>query len=485
MATSSRVRGMLGAMPASWRSSARARILASYLLLLLFASTLGLVAVREIFLRQLDTRIESSLSEEITEFDRLVREGNPLTGESFGDDPRALFNTFLAIDPPPPDEQIVTMAGDRVYRVGGLAGTDHSLIEDAALVRRWNATTEPRLESVDTPAGPVRYRLEPVVVDGEVVGRFIAAAFVTEAKREIDNAIRTAAAVIVGLLALGSVFAFVAAGRVLAPLKRLTSTAQRITETDLTRRIEITSTDEVAEAGRTFNAMLDRLDQAFSSQRRLLRDIGHELRTPLAIASGHLEFIGDDPDERRETLELVQDEHRRMGRLIEDLLLLARAERPDFLRLETVDLAALGRELLAKATALGARDWRLEATFAGRVVADRQRLMQAMVNLIDNAVGHTQPGDTITIGARCEHGIAWLWVQDRGPGVKPEDQTRIFESFERGDGTQTAGTGLGLAIVRRIAKAHAGTATVDSRPGEGARFSIRFPMDPPDVEPEA
>ena len=145
---------------------------------------------------------------------------------------------------------------------------------------------------------------------------------------------------------------YLAMGRALRPLRAVTETARTIQETDLSRRIEVTGSDEVAVLARTFNAMVERLEQAFAHQQTFLRMVGHELRTPITIVRGHLELMGDDPEERRETVALVTDELDRMSRMVNDLLVLARAEQPDFLRLAEVDVAAMMTDLYAKASAL-------------------------------------------------------------------------------------------------------------------------------------
>jgi two-component system OmpR family sensor kinase len=135
-----------------------------------------------------------------------------------------------------------------------------------------------------------------------------------------------------------------------------------------------------------------------------------------------------------------------MARLVDDLLLLARAERRDFLQLEEVDLGLLTDELIAKARTLGDRDWRVDAVASGRVTADRQRLTQAVMNLANNAAQHTQPGDRIALGSELSNGRARLWVSDSGPGVAKEDRERIFERFARsGSRPNAEGSGLGLA----------------------------------------
>jgi signal transduction histidine kinase len=263
-------------------------------------------------------------------------------------------------------------------------------------------------------------------------------------------------------------------------LRLLRDTARSIGESDLTRRIPVEGEDELADLARTFNEMLDRLEQAFASQKAFISDAGHELRTPITIIRGHLEVMGDDPEERRETLELVADELDRMGRLVNDLLLLAKANRPDFLEPQTIDLDDLTRELFAKASALAERDWRLAAVGSGRIVADRQRLTQALMNLSQNAVAHTHEGDAVELGSQLAGRSVRLWVRDTGPGVPEDQQARIFERFVRLNGGRHAeGAGLGLAITRAVAEAHGGRVELESSPGAGARFTVVIPTEPP------
>jgi signal transduction histidine kinase len=165
---------------------------------------------------------------------------------------------------------------------------------------------------------------------------------------------------------------------------------------------------------------------------------------------------------------------------VNDLLLLAKASRPDFLRPETVELEELTHELYAKASALAERDWRLAGVATGRIVADRQRVTQAVMNLSQNAVTHTQQGDAVELGSELRNGSVRLWVKDTGPGVPEQEQARIFERFVRLDRTPAGeGSGLGLAITRAVAEAHGGRVELDSRPGEGARFTVIIPTEPP------
>ncbi|MGH2805038.1 MAG: sensor histidine kinase, partial [Thermoleophilaceae bacterium] len=327
-----------------------------------------------------------------------------------------------------------------------------------------------------------RYVAVPVTVGGEVRGVFAVAIDLSGELDEVNEALQIAAGVNIGVLLLASLLAWVIAGRVLAPLRLLRDTARSITESDLTQRIPVEGDDELADLARTFNEMLDRLEEAFASQKAFISDAGHELRTPITIIRGHLDVMGDDPQERRETLELVGDELDRMGRLVNDLLLLAKASRPDFLQPETLDLGDLTEELFAKASALAPRDWRLAGVGGGRIVADRQRLTQALMNLSQNAVTHTHEGDAVELGSELRDGSVRLWVRDTGPGVPTQDRERIFERFVRLE-SRADGAGLGLAITQAVAEAHGGRVELDSRPGDGARFTVIIPTEPPQEVP--
>ncbi len=199
--------------------------------------------------------------------------------------------------------------------------------------------------------------------------------------------------------------------------------------------------------------MLDRLESAFATQRAFVDDAGHELRTPITVIMGQLEVMGDDPQDRARTMAIVQDELARMARIVEDLLLLAKTEQPDFVRPEPVELADFTTEVLMKARTLGDRDWSLDACAEGTVALDAQRLTQALLNLARNAVEHTDAGTAVAIGSRRDPERVLFWVRDDGPGVAAADQERIFDRFTRGRNARrrSDGAGLGLAIVQAVA----------------------------------
>jgi two-component system, OmpR family, sensor kinase len=458
-------------------ASARLRILASYLVLLLFSTVVGTVVLREVLLSRAGERVDDALAQENQEFRRLASDGrDPRTGDPFGNDVRAIFEVFLQRNVPGEGEAFYTYVGGEPHDRTFAPDLEPLRIPEVDAV---GDTATPLRDEVELEDGTrFRYVAVPVETDGRARGVFAVAIDLSGELDEVNDALRIAAGVNVGVLILASLLAWVIAGRVLAPLRVLRDTARSISESDLTRRIPVQGDDELAD--RTFNEMLDRLEEAFASQKAFISDAGHELRTPITIIRGHLDVMGDDPQERRETLELVTDELDRMGRLVNDLLLLAKASRPDFLQPETVDLEDLTRELFAKASALAGRDWRLAGVGSGRVVADRQRLTQAMMNLSQNAVAHTGEGDAVELGSDMRNGSVRLWVRDTGPGIPEQEQARIFERFVRLDRAPTGeGSGLGLAITRAVAEAHGGRVELDSRPGEGARFTLIIPTEPP------
>ena len=456
-------------------SGARTRVLASFVLLLALSNVAGLVALRQILLARTGERVDDALVQETGEFRRLAREGrDPRTGRPFGDRVEAIFDVFLSRNVPGEGEALSTFVGPRPYRVssnspfGKLAG-----IERAG---RRAARTGGELEA---PGGErVVYVSVPVRVNGRVRGAFVVSADLSGELEEVNQALEVAAGVSILVLLIAAGISWVVAGRVLAPLRDLSDTARSISESDLSRRIPARGNDEIADLARTFNAMLDRLEGAFAEQKAFVSDAGHELRTPITIIRGHLELLSEDPDERRETVELVTDELDRMSRFVDDLLLLAKAQRPDFLRVQPLRLDELTRDVFAKASALGDRQWSLEHVGEGALLADRQRLTQALVNLSQNAVQHTSPGDAIALGSRAYDGHVSLWVRDSGPGVAESERERIFERFARGDGARTSdGAGLGLSIVRAIAEAHGGRVELDSPVDAGARFTVLVPAD--------
>ncbi len=457
----------------------RTRMLVWYVGLLAVATLSSILVARQVLLIRTDERIDAALVQEAEEVRRLAGGSDPDTGRPFRGDVERIFEVFLERNIPARNEALLTFVGGEPFARSRPA-VPYRLDHEPELVERWSRVREPLRDSVGTPAGRVEYLAVPLEGRGGTHGVFVAAIFRDREHADAEAALQAAGAIGLAILLIGSVLAWRLADKVLVPVGMVTKTARSISEGDLTGRIPVASRDEIGELAATFNRMLDRLEAAFSTQRHFLADAGHELRTPITIVRGHIEVMGDDPEERAATTALVLDELDRMQRLVDDLLVLAKAERPDFLRCELVDVAALTDEVRAKAEGLAPRSWEVESRGNGRVVADRQRLTQAMVQLCQNAVTHTNPADRIRIGSANDGRVVSFWVEDSGPGIPVEHQARIFDRFARGaDGRRAQGAGLGLAIVKAIADAHGGRAEVASRPGEGARFSVVLPTEGP------
>jgi two-component system, OmpR family, sensor kinase len=464
------------ARPVLW--GIRGRILFWYVAFLAAAIIAAVLVNRQVLIAGIDTRIDEALVQESDELRRLARGRDPTTGERFGNRVDRIFQVFLQRNVPTRNETFVTFVRGRPFE-NSFGEPIYRLDQDPRLIDRWGAVSRAERGEVSTPAGTVEYLAVPVRAGGITRGVFVAAIFRDLELADISPAIWGAAGVGLATLLVGSLLAWRVAEGVLRPVRLVTETAESISTSELTRRIDVEGHDEISRLATTFNEMLDRLEEAFRAQRQFVDDAGHELRTPITIIRGHLEVADADPEERLKTTALVMDELDRMSRIVNDLLLLAKVKQPDFLELDTVDLSSLTEDLHTKATALGPREWRLEDVGRGLIVADRQRLTQAIMQLAQNATEHTTPGAEIALGSAVVDGHASLWVRDTGPGIPPEEQDRIFQRFARTGRRGSAGAGLGLAIVRAIAEAHQGRVELTSNPGLGATFTVVIPVDQP------
>jgi heavy metal sensor kinase len=289
-----------------------------------------------------------------------------------------------------------------------------------------------------------------------------------------------------GLLFFASLFVgWIVSGRVLKPIDRITGVARDIQATDLARRINLDGPpDELRQLADTFDAMLDRLDRAFESQRQFIQEASHELRNPLAVMRTNLEVGLADPnasaEELRRTAVVVNNSAERMSHLVDDLLVFARNETPA-MEHEDVDIGGVvhgvAAEFQVPAEARGIELVR-SADPDLWVTGDRQALRQALANLLANAVRLAPEGSRIRVAGGQDEGWVWMAVEDQGPGIAEDDQARVFQRFYRGDrarAREEGRSGLGLAIVRQVAEAHGGEARVASSPGRGSTFSVWIP----------
>jgi signal transduction histidine kinase len=317
----------------------------------------------------------------------------------------------------------------------------------------------------------------------------------TVTRLEIADALAAAAAV--ALLA-GLGLPLVRAS--LAPLREIESTAAAIAGGDLSRRIDhAAGHTEVGRLAEALDMMLASIETAYQARadgearalesqdrmRRFIADASHELRTPLTSMRGLAEYglqqgREADPEELLRLMSLIARESGRMGRLVDDLLLLARFDAGRALERRPVDLASIAAEAVQQARIVAAgRPITLEAAEPVIVDADPERLRQIVDNLIGNAVQHTPAGSPVAVTVSSEPGRGWLTVADQGPGMTQEQASHVFERFYRTDDARTrarGGAGLGLAIAAALAAAHGGELTVDTQPGHGAAFHLRLPQ---------
>jgi signal transduction histidine kinase len=465
------------------RVPARVRIMGWLVLLMLSVLSTVVLLVREFQLREIDDRVNRALEQDASEFFKFAAEGiDPSTSRPFVHREDLLKQHLRGQ---------YTDSAEALFGIRDLpAGLDverqvHPSVAGIALddkLLRGIVYDSASTGTAPTPGGDMRWVKVGVVAvhapaDARPTAWLVAGYFIKAVRASAAESLRTLVAVSVVGLVLAAGVSWLVAGRILAPVRTVRAAAAELTENDLTRRIPVQGRDDIAALAEQFNAMLDRLEQAFDTRRQFLDDAGHELRTPITIIRGHLELMGDDPAERAEVIRLCTDELDRMARMVDDLLLLAKAEQPDFVRLAWVSVPELTSDIDAKVRAMADRRWVLESLGEGEAWLDADRVTQAVVQLAQNAVQHTRSGDSIRIGSALTDDRVMFWVTDSGPGVAAGDVERIFQRFARGESRARdgAGAGLGLAIVKAIADAHHGVVTLSSTSGAGASFRLELP----------
>ncbi|MHB1845230.1 MAG: HAMP domain-containing sensor histidine kinase [Deltaproteobacteria bacterium] len=297
-------------------------------------------------------------------------------------------------------------------------------------------------------------------------------------------------ALVLGLVAL---LMIPATRSVTKPLERLTESARRFGTGDFAHRAPVRGDDEIGKLAAAMNEMAERLSAMIHTQRELLANVSHELRSPLARIQVALELARERAASAAAgsaansaiagPLDEIGRDAAELAHLVDDCLAASRLElRPDSLRLTRCSPGALVTEAADRLLASGLSSERLESDIAPglpEVWADRELCAHALQNLLDNAEKHTPPGTVISVGARLEGDRIRLFVRDRGPGLSPDELPRLFEPFYRPDASRSraggGGAGLGLSLVRRIAELHGGEPSVESSPGGGSTFSFTVP----------
>lgn len=356
--------------------------------------------------------------------------------------------------------------------------------------------TEPLLSARQLEGLATRQFLDAdvVLVDETVTARLFAVASAGGTVLVVGTSVEEQGEALAGLArllwlgapaALGATtwIAFLLAGAALRPVERMRLEAAAISASEPGRRLPVPATgDEIARLGETLNSMLERMESALERERRFVDDASHELRTPLAILKAELDLALSKSRTHRELLAALHsaaEESDRVGRLAEDLLVLARADRGG-LPVRPVQLD-LGELLCAIAdsfeTVAGKRRINIERRIAPNLQAhaDPVRIRQAVGNLLDNALRHTPPLGKVQIAAANADGLVSIDVLDSGKGFTPAFIDNAFEPFARSDSSRTrseGGAGLGLTIARAIAEAHGGTAVASNREAGGARVTL-------------
>lgn len=371
------------------------------------------------------------------------------------------------------EAQLLSATGDTLAATSGVE-THPALVQGGALVRV--ASGVPVYG--DTTVGGKIYRFAAVSVEDQS-DHIIALAAPIEEESEAEAALlATYAPFTVAAGVLGAIAGAVIARRSLAPLRRFAAEADAIGSLDLSQRLSTPPTnDEIGRLAATLNRMLERLDGALDRERQLTAEVGHELRTPLAIIRAEVELIAQEADDDQliANVSTILEEVDRTTGVIEDMLLLARSDAGVMLdRPEAVDLGALARGVSVRFSSVSAaRGISLTSEGAARMQGDARAIERALTNLVDNALRHTLAGGVIEIEAAQLDGSAVVVVRDTGPGASPDTLATMFDRYSR-SGSRKGAAGLGLSIVAAVAASHGGSVHARNRAAGGLEITMEF-----------
>jgi two-component system OmpR family sensor kinase len=335
--------------------------------------------------------------------------------------------------------------------------------------------------------GDVRLLTRPLLTNDRQTGKIAVGEPLTSVEQAQSGVSRTF--LLAGSLALVAalIAGVIVAGRTTRPTRRMARVAGAVDAGDLSTRMTPEGSVEVRQLAESFNHMLDRLEEAFRGQRAFVSDASHELRTPLTAIRGQIEVLAHarhaSSEEIAATAAVVTREVERMQRMVDDMLLLAQMDEGLAHDPRPTEVDSLVSESFAGLSTGLDRDLEVLGPPGGTVVADRDRVIQVIRNLVRNAVEHTAPGGSIRVAAIAQNGSLQVSVSDNGPGIPQSERDRIFVRLYRVElsrDRQSGGTGLGLAIARAIVEAHGGRIWADDAPGGGARITFELPGYRPD-----
>lgn len=465
------------------RINIRTRIALAVILLIGLSLSLVGVTLSRVEHATTQRQLEESLWLVVDEFEKLARAGvDPETGRAF-ESPARLIEIALQ------RSTLSNNEGEIGFADGGLRWTTPGVRvqpeKDLELLSHLVPLTQrPDVTLGEFSTSQTDYLYIVAPVNFEATGQNGALVRVVDkraAMAVVDQLMKIYIVVAFGSMLLVSSLTWVFAGHLLRPIEQLREAAEAISEDDLSARVPVAGADDLTRLSVAMNGMLDRISESVDSQRRLMDDVGHELRTPVTVVRGHLELMDvDDPDDVVATQTLAIDELDRMGGLVTDLLTLAKSDRPDFVQPAWTSLAQLTDSTFEKVRALGEHRWKLSHVADIDVWADPTRITQAWLQLAANADKYSEPGSAIELGSAIIDGEAHLWVRDEGIGIAPEDIELIQTRFGRTNAgrTHAEGVGLGLSIVGSIMKAHQGRLQIASRQGVGSTFALVLPLTP-------
>lgn len=453
-------------------SSTRVKILAWILVPVALLLTTLIGTISFLTLSDNSREIDQHLAREANELQLLAQESiDPETGTSFSS-ARALLTLYISRTIPDPHETMFIVV-DGIVTNRTTDNPEVRLERDPVFLQLVSGAQTVSFGDYPTEEGNARYLVVPVAGESDF-GQLVAIIFSDKySAPALELIVRFALIAFFSLIAVGIV-GWVVAGRVMAPITELRKTAQQVAADDLSKRIEISGgNSELDQLAVEFNNMLDRIQEAFSSQARFVDDAGHELRTPLTIVMGHFELMETDPSQRKNSMPIIKDELRRMSRLVQDLQTLTKSSSPNFLARQVVDLDQFATDLANKASVLGNANLRITAD-SSAFSFDPERLTQALLQLIENSRKHG--GDEVLI--RVKLGVSdhlTASVEDDGPGVSKDDFPKLFLPFFRAKGkVDLEGSGLGLALVKAIAEAHGGDAIASKSELGGLKITLRI-----------
>lgn len=431
------------------------------------------VVVFEVLLVSGRSDLESAIEREQRRVATSVIDALPIRAQDV--DVRAAVNGYLRRNPGNESYATLVRVGDELLRAESAPVEVLRLQAGGELP----SSLPGEVVGLDTAEGEILSFVAPLVVEGREVATVQVLGPLEPVRHDAFRTLRRLGVAAGASLVLGGGLVALALRRALGPLRQLAATARSTELESLSARVPGPDRrDEVGDLAREFNRMLDRLERAAASRQEFLATISHELRTPLTIARGHLEVLeaadGVDPARVRRATVVVLEELARMGRLVDDLMALARSEAEDFVVLGPLDLGEFFDDLRLRVAGLGLTDVRVVDPPDAMLAADGDRLAQALLNLVVNAAVHTPPGTPVEVAATVGEGWVDLVVRDEGPGIEPDIRDRAFEPFVHGrtPGRPTS-TGLGLAVVAAISAAHDGQVAMRSGP-TGTTVTLRL-----------